>query len=315
MRDLQQYPVMNPTFSTRVAKDPGDNQALIEISPLLNGYGHTLGNALRRVLLTSLPGSAITSVRFAGSDHQYATLAGLSDDLLTITLNLKKLVIASTTDEPGTLRIKAKGPKVVTGADIEASSGLEIINKDLFLTEIVGKETLEVEMTVEAGVGYRLADEESITTVGQIAMDSMFSPVVTVAYKVEATRVGRETDHDLLILDIKTDGSITPLDAVIQASQILAKQFTQAFDPVDVTPVIDSQLDLDPKEAKVMLLTVEELDLPTRIANALRRGGYKTVGDLLVTPKGVIAKVKNLGDKSVDIINKVLQAKGVELKD
>jgi DNA-directed RNA polymerase subunit alpha len=315
MRDLQQYPVMNPTFTTRVVEDLGDNQALVEISPLLNGYGHTLGNALRRVLLTSLPGNAITSVRFVGSDHQYATLAGLSDDLLTITLNLKKLVIASTTDEPGTLRIKVKGPKVVTGADVEASSGLEIVNKDLVITEVVGKEALEIEMTVESGVGYRLADEESITTVGQIAMDSMFSPVVTVAYKVEATRVGRDTDHDLLILDVKTNGTLTPLDAVMQAAQILAKQFTQAYDPAAMTTTVEVERDLDPAEAKVMLLTVEELDLPTRIANALRRGGYKTVGDLLTTPKAVIAKVKNLGDKSVDIINEVLQVKGVELKD
>lgn len=308
---------MNPNFTTRVVEELGDNQAVVEITPLLNGYGHTLGNALRRVMLTSLPGSAITTVRFEGSDHQYATLDGLSDDLLTVSLNLKKLVIASTTDEPGTLRIKAKGPKVVTGADVETSNGFEIMNKDLVITEIVDKKTLEVEMTVESGVGYRLADEESVTTIGQIAIDSMFSPVVTVAYKVEATRVGRDTDHDLLLLDVKTNGSLTPLEAVLQAAEILAKQFTQVFSPevADTVVVTTGERTIDPGEAKVMLLTVEELDLPTRIANALRRGGYRTVGDLLTTPKAVIAKVKNLGDKSVDIVNDILKTKGVELKD
>ncbi|MDR0463460.1 MAG: DNA-directed RNA polymerase subunit alpha [Pseudomonadales bacterium] len=315
MRDLNQYPVMNPDFTVKVVEELGTNHARLELSPLLNGYGHTLGNALRRVLLTSLPGNAITSIIFEGSDHQYATLDGLSDDLLTVTLNLKQLVIKSSNDEPGTLKLNVKGSKVVTGADIEASAGLEIVNKDLVITEIVDNKTLEINMTVETGVGYRLADEENITTVGEIAVDSMFSPVLTVSYKVEATRVGRQTDHDSLLIDIKTNGTLTPDEALRQAAEILAKQFSQAHNPLVVAKSEDTTNAIDPKEAKVMLLTVEELDLPTRIANALRRGGYKTVGDLLSSPKGVIAKVKNLGEKSVDIVDEVLQTKGVKLED
>jgi DNA-directed RNA polymerase subunit alpha len=315
MRELNKYPVMNPTFSVKVAKNLGPSHALLEVSPLLNGYGHTLGNALRRVLLTSLPGNAITTVRFSGSDHQYTTLAGLSDDLLTITLNLKQLVIKSSNDEPGTLSLNVQGPKVVTGADVECSAGLEIINKDFVLTQIMDKQILAIEMTTEAGVGYRLADESSVTTVGQIAVDSMFSPVLTVSYKVEATRVGRQTDHDSLLITIKTNGTLTPEEAFGQAAEILTKQFSQAFHPTTPTKNEDIVRSLDPKEAKTMLLTVEELDLPTRIANALRRGGYKTVGDLLSSPKGVIAKVKNLGEKSVDIVDDVLRTKGVKLED
>lgn len=315
MRDLNQYPVMNPDFTVKVVEELGDNHARLEVSPLLNGYGHTLGNALRRVLLSSLPGNAITSIMFQGSDHQYTTLEGLSDDLLTVTLNLKQLVIKSSNDEPGTLSISAKGPKVVTGADVETSAGLEIVNKDLVITEIVDNKTLEIDMTVESGVGYKLADEESITAVGEIAVDSMFSPVLTVSYKVEATRVGRQTDHDSLLIDIKTNGTLTPDEALRQAAEILAKQFSQAHNPIVVTKSEETTKTVDPKEAKIMLLTVEELDLPTRIANALRRGGYKTVGDLLASPKNVIAKVKNLGEKSVEIVDEVLQTKGVKLED
>ena len=317
MRDYKQYEVYKPTFETKQLEDLGDNQAIIEISPLMNGYGHTLGNALRRVLLTSLVGSAITSVKFGDSDHAYTGVDGLSDDLLNIILNLKQVVVKADSDEKATMSIHVTGPKVVTADDIDTPAGFEIVNKDLIITEIVNKQDFEVEMEVESGFGYRLAQEKAKSLVGQIEVDALFSPVATVSYKVEETRVGRQTDYDRLLLTVKTKGTITPLEAVKQAAEILAKQFTQVFDPVLVDPNKQdfAQRKFDPKEAKVMLLTVEELELPTRLSNALRRAGFKTVYDLLSTQKSVIAKVKNLGSKSIGIIEDALATHGVKLED
>jgi DNA-directed RNA polymerase subunit alpha len=283
----------------------------------MNGYGHTLGNALRRVLLTSLVGSAITSVKFSDSDHPYTGQEGLSDDLLSIILNLKQVVVKSESNDKGILTINATGPKKITAADIEASAGFEIVNQDQFITEIVSKKSFQVEMEVESGFGYRLTSEGTSHLVGQIAVDALFSPVTTVAYKIEATRVGRQTDYDRLLLDVKTKGTLTPLEAVQQAAEILTKQFTQIFKPATVDPNKQdfAQRKFDPREAKIMLLTVEELELPTRLSNALRKAGFKTVYDLLSTSRGTIAKVKNLGAKSIDVVEEALAAHGVKLEE
>lgn len=317
MRDLNQYEIMNPTFEVKEIEKISDNHSLIEISPLLNGYGHTLGNSLRRVLLTSLVGTAITSVRFQDSDHPYTNVDGLSDDLLSIILNLKQVVVKSETDEKATFSLNVKGPKVVTAGDIQTAAGFEIVNKDLVLTEIVAKKEFSFEVDVESGFGYRQVTERNNDVIGQIDIDALFSPVSTVSYKIEATRVGRQTDYDRLIMDIKTKGTIAPLEAINQAAQILAKQFTQIFDPAEIDRKKEdfNQRRFDPKEAKIMLLSVEELELPTRISNALRRAGFKTVYDLLSTPRNVIAKVKNLGAKSVDVVEEALSVHGVKLED
>ena len=317
MRDLNQYEVMNPTFEVKELEKLSETQSLIEISPLINGYGHTLGNSLRRVLLTSLVGSAITAVRFQDSDHPYTSIEGLSDDLLTVILNLKQVVVKAETDDKATFSLHVKGPKVVTAGDLQVSGGFEIINKDLILTEIVTNKEFSLEVDVESGFGYRLAEEKDNEVIGQINIDALFSPVATVSYKVEATRVGRQTDYDRLVLDVKTKGTLSPLEAVMQSAQILAKQFTQIFDPVEIDRKKEDfkERRFDPKEAKIMLLTVEELELPTRISNALRRAGFKTVYDLLSTPRGIIAKVKNLGSKSVTVVEEALSVHGVKLED
>jgi DNA-directed RNA polymerase subunit alpha len=317
MRDLSQYEVMNPTFEVKEIQALEKNHALIELSPLMNGYGHTLGNALRRVLLTSLVGSAITGVKFHDSDHPYTSIEGLSDDLLSIVLNLKQVAVKSESDDKGILTLEVTGPKKVTAGDIVTSAGFEIVNKDLPITEIMTKKTFQVEMEVESGFGYHLAAEKNSQLVGYINVDALFSPVVTVAYKVEATRVGRQTDYDRLILDVKTNGVMEPLEAVKQAAQILAKQFTQVFSPVEVDENKKdfAQRKFDPREAKIMLLTVEELELPTRLSNALRKAGFKTVYDLLSTSRGTIAKVKNLGAKSIDVVEAALAVHGVKLEE
>ncbi len=282
----------------------------IAIEPLEQGYGHTLGNSLRRVLLTSLTGCAITSVRIAGAAHPYSAVPGVTEDVLELTLNLKQVRVKATAEGTGVLRISVKGPKEVTAADIECESGFEVVNKDLHIATVAKGEALEIDMVAQTGMGYTIADEKKSTSIGEIVLDALYSPVVTVSYKIEATRVGRRTDYDRLILTVQTDGTITPVDAVMQASKILLQHFNQLVNPVVQTQE-EPLAQLSPAEAEVLRLTVEELDLPTRIANALRKGGFKTVGDLVGAPKMTIAKVKNLGEKSVGIVDEALQKKGV----
>ncbi|HYD35294.1 MAG TPA: DNA-directed RNA polymerase subunit alpha [Vitreimonas sp.] len=311
VQDVTLYSTANPSFHIE-EKAEGMTHAVLSIEPLEQGYGHTLGNALRRVLLSSLPGSAITSVRIQGVDHQYTTLEGMSEDVVELILNLKQLRIKADADRSGVLRLNVTGAKEVTGADIEAEAGFEVVNPELHIASLAKGKSLVVEMTVEPGNGYVMAADRKSNIIGEIPLDALFSPVVKVSYQVEATRVGRRTDYDRLILDIQTDGTLSPMDALKQSAKILARQFTQVFDPVmSETPTEDSKL--SPEEAEVLKLTVEELDLPTRIANALRKGGFKTVGDLVGAPRNTVAKVKNLGEKSVDVINEALMKKGVTL--
>ncbi len=309
--NMSQHPAMNATFAVQQDNATGTSATLI-IEPLEQGYGHTLGNALRRVLLASLPGYAITKIRVAGVEHQFSTLEGLKEDVVELVLNLKEIRIKSDSTVAGVMRLDVKGPKEVTGADIVAEGGFEVVNKEVHLATLAAGKTLKVEMMVEPGFGYSMAVDRKDVTIGEIPLDALFSPVVKVSYNVEATRVGRRTDFDRILLDVQTNGTITPLDAVREAAQILARQFSQIFNPV-LPAAPQEEVKLSPEEAEILRLTVEELDLPTRIANALRKGGFKTVGDLAGAPKEVVAKVKNLGGKSVDLIDEALKKKGVSL--
>jgi DNA-directed RNA polymerase subunit alpha len=310
-QNFAQYPAMNPSFSIQ-EQNATSTQALLVIEPLEQGYGHTLGNALRRVLLSSLPGCAITKVKIAGVDHQFTTLEGLKEDITELILNLKEVRVKSESSVGGVMHLEVKGAREVTAADITTEGGFEVANPELYLGTLAAGKSLKVELTVEPGAGYSLSNERKEIAIGEIPMDALFSPVIRVAYKVEATRVGRRTDFDRILLDVQTNGAISPLEAVQQAAQILAKQFTQVYNPV-VQTVAQEEVHLSPEEAEVLRLTVEELDLPTRIANALRKGGFKTVGDLSGAPHDVVAKVKNLGGKSVDLIDEALKKKGVSL--
>ena len=309
--NLNSITSMNPTFQIEEV-NASSTKATIVIDPLENGYGHTLGNALRRVLLNSLPGTAITSLRIEGADHQFSTVEGLTEDVLEVALNIKQVKVGATTEDTGTLRLSVTGPAEVTAGDIECEAGFEIINKNLPIATIAKGKKLEAEMSVESGVGYVLADEKNVTQIGEIVLDALYSPVIKVSYTVEQTRVGRRTDFDKLVMEVETDGSVSPKEAVLQSARILAKQFTQVFDPI-IEEVEEVEESLSPEEQEVLRLTVEELDLPTRIANALRKGGFKTVGDLTGAPRDVISKVKNLGGKSVVLIDGALQKKGVSL--
>jgi DNA-directed RNA polymerase subunit alpha len=293
--------------------NPTASYSAIELEPLEAGYGHTLGNSLRRVLLTSLSGYAITDVRIDGVSHQFTTLEGLSEDIVDLILNLKQVRIASDMKSEGTCTLSVKGKQhpTVTAADIQCEAGFEVVNKDLYIATLEPNASLNIEMKIGYGSGYSLASERKSSEAGLIPVDALYSPVVKVAYNVEATRVGRRTDFDKLVLKIWTDGTITPREAIEEAASILVGQFQQIIHPAAAEE--EKRVDMmSPEKAEVLKLTVEELDLPTRIANALRKGGYATVGDLIGVEMGVVAKVKNLGEKSVGIVQKALQEKGVD---
>ena len=291
-----------------------DGYAKLSIEPLDQGYGHTLGNALRRTLLSSIKGAAVAQVKIDGVKHRFSTLAGMKEDTVEFMLQLKQLRIKYAGDEPVELRLEVSGKKEITAKDIEVPSGVEIINPELILAHLSdAKAKLKAILTVESGYGYKLAEERRTTSVGVIPLDTAYSPILRVKYDIKETRVGQRTDFDNLILDIWTDGTIKPQDAVTQAAATLNSYFKQIVEPVVTEEVkIENQ---DPMEQEMLRLTVEELDLPTRIANALRKGGFETVKDLSLATKDEIAKVKNLGGKSVDIVVDKLSEKGITIKE
>lgn len=303
--------MIEPNFSIKAEVDNADYGKFI-IEPLDQGYGHTLGNSLRRVLLTSLRGTAVTKVKIDGVKHQFSTLTGLREDIVQFIINIKKIRFKSQFDKPVQVKLSAKGPKKIYAGDIE-SSDVEVINKDLYLGELTSnKAKLEMELTVESNVGFVTAEEvEERNELGVIIVDALFSPIRRVNYKVEATRVGRMTNLDKLILEIWTDGSVSAMDAMKQAAKILVSYFLQIYEPkartsegVALTPTISEE---------ILKMTLEELDLPTRIVNALHNGGIDTVGQLLGTPKKELYKIKNLGAKSITIIEEILREKGIAL--
>ncbi len=308
--------MLQPSFSlTEEISEAGYGKFIIE--PLEKGYGQTLGVGLRRVLLSSIEGAAVTQVRIDGVQHQFTTLSGMKEDVVEFILNLKQLHLSlnSETETSAVAKLSVKGPGTVTGKDIDLPSSVTLTNPEQPLAVLAGNKTsLNAEITIEAGRGYSLAADRPTTTLGNIPVDASFSPVIKVAYKIESTRVGRRTDYDKLILEVWTNATISPKEAVEKAARILVSHFQQVYAPVVVTAQVDERIE-DRLEGEIYKLTVEELDLPTRIANALRKGGYKTVKDLTQAEKMAIAKVKNLGEKSVDVVAKALAQKGLTLKD
>lgn len=284
------------------------------IEPLEPGYGHTMGNALRRVLYSSIPGAAVTSVKISGVKHKFSTLPGLKENIVDLLLNIKELHIRlSDAKESATIKLSAKGEGVITAAELELPDGVEVINKDHYLASLSGaKAKLEIEMVVEKGYEYSLADERKSTTLGVIPTDAIFTPVKRVNYTVEATRVGRQTNLDKLVLQVWTNGVVSPAEALEVAARILANTFTQVYQPSTAgSPDMVSASQNVSND--VLGLTIDELDLPTRIYNSLRNGGIETVGQLIQTPRKDIVAMRNMGGKSIAIIEEKLAEKGVAL--
>ncbi len=305
----------DPIFEIKTEQEDS-NYGRFVISPLLAGYGMTLATAIRRVLLTSLPGASITAVSIEGVKHQFTTLKGVGEDMLDFCLNLKRVAVSYNGTDPVKATISAKGPGEVKAGDIKLPTGVTVVNPDMVIAHLAQGAKLSAEITIEGGVGYVMAEEHEQTEIGYIHLDANYSPVVRVTPKVEETRVGRLTNYDKLTLEIWTNGSMSPSDALKEAARILSKYLAHLLDPV-VKP--QAQASVSQAQANsnsgVGKLSVEELGLPTRVANALIKSGYETVEKLIAAPRANLLSVRNVGDKSLDMINELLAEKGVRLSD
>lgn len=283
------------------------------IEPLEQGYGHTLGSSLRRILLSSIPGAAVTQVRVSGLKHQFGTIKGVREDGVDLLLNLKSLRVSYNSNKAVKLTLSAKGKGEVKASKIDAPAGVKITNQDLVVATLADSQSkLDIEMQVETGVGYSPAEDRKTNTIGLIPLDADFSPIKRVNYKVEETRVGRLTNYDKLTMEIWTDGSVDPWDSLRKSAEVLIGYLQQIVSPAK--PEKKSKVK-DTLPAKVSTLSVEELNLPTRIANALFKAGYETVSDIVGADIEAIVKVRNLGEKSIKIIRTALKAKGVSWRE
>ena len=290
--------------------------------PLERGYGTTFGNSLRRMLLSSLEGAAITSIRIDGVLHEFSTIPGVRDDVTNIVLNLKQLCFKMAGNEPRVIRIEAEGEKEVTGADVVCGSDVEVLNPDLHIATLNEEGKLEIEMTVERGRGYVPSDrnKKPDDTIGVIPIDSIFSPVQRVNYSVQDTRVGNVTDYDSLTLEVWTDGSLRPEEAVSKAAGILVMHL-KLFQNMDGLPEEAEEVEASfPEEAeddsqRVMEMTIEDLDLSVRSFNCLKRANINTVADLAEKSEDDMMKVRNLGRKSLEEVKKKLEELGLALKE
>jgi DNA-directed RNA polymerase subunit alpha len=285
------------------------------IEPLEPGYGYTVGNALRRVLYTSIPGAAVTSVKISGVKHKFSTVPGLKENVIDLLLNIKELNLRLLdSKDSATVKLSVTGPKEITSDDLQASDGVEVVSKDQYIGSLAAnKSKLDMELTVERGLGYSLAEERRSTGIGMMPTDAIFTPVKRVTYAVEATRVGRQTNLDRLVLKIWTNGVIQPQEALTEASRILASSFSQIYQPSESAPDTETSVNTASVPESLLQLTIDELDLPTRIYNSLRNGGIETVEQLLKTPRRDLISMRNMGGKSVSVIDEKLQEKGITL--
>lgn len=285
------------------------------IEPLEPGYGYTIGNALRRVLYTSIPGTAVTSVRISGVKHRFSTLPGLKENVVDFLLNIKQLRLRLLdSKDTATLKLSVKGERVITAADLEVSDGAEVVNKDLYLGSLGGdKAKLDMELTVERGLGYSLVEERKSNSLEVVPTDAVFTPIRRVTYAVEATRVGRQTNLDKLILKVWTNGTVNPRDAVNESARILSNAFSLIYEPKTTEAVTETASSTASVAPETLRLTIDELDLPTRIYNSLRNGGIETVEELLSTPRKDLVSMRNMGGKSVSVIEDKLRDKGITL--
>jgi DNA-directed RNA polymerase subunit alpha len=286
------------------------------IGPLEPGFGHTIGNSLRRTLLSSVPGAAVTMVRFDEALHEFDTIAGVTEDITDIILNLKDIVLTSESDDPVTLRLDAKGAGTVTAGDIECPADVTILSRDLHIATLNSKARLAIDLTVERGKGYASSQREiDNRVIGVIPVDAIFSPVRRVSFTVEPTRVEQSTNFDRLILDIQTDGSISPREALASAGatlQSLAELVASQSDTplgLGLTEVVDttsSSPDLD--------LPIEDLDLSERPRNCLKRAQVNTIGELLTKNEDDLLNITNFGQKSLDEVKEKLDERGLSLR-
>lgn len=295
-----------------------DNRSRFVIEPLEPGFGYTLGNSMRRTLLSSIPGAAVTSVRIDNVLHEFSTIPGVKEDVTEIILNIKQLVVSSEHDEPITAYLRKTGAGEVTAADISAPAGVEVHNPELVIATLGDDARFELELTIERGRGYVSATQNrnEFSDAGQIPVDSIYSPVLKVTYRVEATRAGERTDFDRLVVDVETKPSIAPRDAMASAGRTLVELFSLARELNEQAEGIEmGPAPVDPVASSELSMPIEDLELTVRSYNCLKREGINTVAELVALNEQQLKGIRNFGEKSVDEVRDKLEELGLSLKD
>lgn len=303
----------------RMSYEPeSDTLGMIEVEPLDRGFGHTFGNSLRRVLLSSLEGAAVTSVKIEGVQHEFTTVKGVREDVTDIILNLRGLVcrLVGEADEIE-VELSRQGSGVATAGDIACPSDLEILNPELEIANLEAGASLDMVLTIARGRGYTVAEGNKGpgSTIGVIPVDSNFSPVRRVRYEVGAARVGQRTDYDKLTLEVETDGSVDPRTAVAQASAILIERLAIFADPKDIRLLAEEEIEAPPPGGEMANILIEELELGVRSYNCLKRVGVETIGDLISKSEDDLSAIPNFGKKSVEEVKENLARHGLGLRD
>lgn len=290
-----------------------DNYGIFEIEPFYPGYGITIGNALRRVALSSLEGAAVSTVKIKDVSHEFTTLPGVKEDVLHILLNLKQLRFKLHSDEPQKAILKVKGEKEITGKDFEFSPEVELANKDQYIATLTDKKSeLEIEVTIEKGFGYKLADEsdKEKKEIGIMSLDKIFTPIKKVNYKVENVRVGERTDFDKLIFEIETDGTIKPEEALLESIEILGSHFQFLRDEL-ISP---KEVKKAAKKEKETVLKIKDMEISEKVMNALTGNDFDSVTDLTSKTEEELAAIKGVGKRGVKEIKKVLEGLNLNFK-
>lgn len=308
--------IEKPTIEYKSMNDD-DTQGRFIIEPLQRGFGNTIGNALRRILLSSLPGVAVTNIRIAGVLHEFTTIPGVAEDVTEIVLNIKGISAKLHQDGPVTATINIKGPCEVTAGDIQCDSSLEIINTKHHIATLSEGAVLEMELTFAKGIGYVTADKNKYEDmpIDTIAVDSIYTPIKKVNYTVEDTRVGRITDFDRLTIDVWTNGSINPKEAISLSAKIMSDYLALFINLTDTVGGLEMMVEKEEeKKVKVLEMTIDELDLSVRSYNCLKRAGINTVDELIQRDETDMMKVRNLGKKSLEEVRQKLASLGLSFR-
>jgi DNA-directed RNA polymerase subunit alpha len=305
-------------------------KGIYEIDGLYPGYGHTLGNSLRRIILSSLTGAAITSLKIDGVDHEFSVIDGVREDVITILLRLKQIRFRLNTDEPQTVKLQVKGPKQITAGDIEVTGQVEVLNKDLYIAEVTGKNTLSIEMTIEKGLGFvpKEMHQKTKNEVGVISLDAIFTPIRRVSYEVENMRVGDKTNHNRLRMTIETDGTLTPREALERAITIMVEQLQAIVGFTISHRTVEKEVQKEDHKGKkeesekeesneftdILKTRIDTLDLSTRTLNALTSANIRTIGGIARKKKEDLLEIEGIGDKGIQEIKKILGEYGITLK-
>lgn len=325
---MSEYKIVMPSKPRIVMEEK--NKGVYEIDGLYPGYGHTLGNSLRRIILSSLPGASITSIKIDGVSHEFQTLDGIKEDVIVVILNLKRIRFKMLSDEPQTVTLSIKGPKEVKAENIKTGGQVEILNGDLHVAEVTGKVNLNIEMKIEKGLGFipkEIFQKEKVD-VGMIAVDAIFTPIRRVSYEVENMRVGDKTNHNRLRISIETDGTLTPREALARSIEIMINQLKAIIDFKEPEALVSEEVGVSTKSvgkekeeekgldfADVLKTRTDSLDLSTRTLNALTSANIRTLGGLARKKREDLLEVEGIGEKGISEIKKVLGKFKLNLKE